>query len=99
MENLKECEYALEEEPDVIMLDNMTPDIIEQAVGLRREKGLEEKVLFEVSGGINIKNIAEYAATGVEIISIGAITSSIQALDFSLEMILKDGKISASYGS
>lgn len=90
VETLKECEYALEELPDVIMLDNMTPEEIKQAVALRKEKGLEKKVLFEVSGGITLDNIKDFAATGVDIISTGSITSSIEPVDFSLEVILKE---------
>ncbi|MFQ5952462.1 MAG: carboxylating nicotinate-nucleotide diphosphorylase [Candidatus Omnitrophota bacterium] len=89
VETLKECESALEEKPDVIMLDNMSPDTVEKAVALRREKGLEGKVLFEVSGGITLENLAEYARTGVDTISAGSITSSPDPIDFSLEIILK----------
>ncbi|MGB2600055.1 MAG: carboxylating nicotinate-nucleotide diphosphorylase [Candidatus Omnitrophota bacterium] len=88
VETLKECEYALEERPDIIMLDNMPPDTVEKAVALRKEKDLEGKVLFEVSGGITLENISEYAHTGAEIISAGSITSSIEPVDFSLEIIL-----------
>jgi nicotinate-nucleotide pyrophosphorylase (carboxylating) len=88
VETLKECEYALDEKPDIIMLDNMPPDTVKKAVALRKEKGLVGKVLFEVSGGINSQNINEYALTGAEIISAGKITSSIEPIDFSLEIIL-----------
>ena len=70
------------------MLDNMSPDAVSKAVALRKEKGLECKVLFEVSGGITLDNILDYARTGVEIISTGSITSSIESVDFSLEVIL-----------
>ena len=89
VETLKECEYALEEKPDVIMLDNMTPDTVKKAVSLRKEKGLEGRVLFEVSGGITLDNIKDYASTGAEIISSGSITGAIEPLDFSLEIIVK----------
>lgn len=90
VETLKECENALEEGPDVIMLDNMPRETIKQAVALRKEKGLDKKVLFEVSGGITLDNIKEYASTGVDIISSGSITSSVDPIDFSLEVIIKD---------
>ncbi|MDP8258092.1 MAG: carboxylating nicotinate-nucleotide diphosphorylase [Candidatus Aadella gelida] len=89
VENIKECEYALEHEPDVIMLDNMTPEAIRKAVIIRKEKGLEGKVVFEVSGGIGPDNIKSYAATGVEIISTGAITGAINPIDFSLETVIR----------
>ncbi len=89
VETLKECEYALEEGPDVILLDNMAPDTIKQAVALRKEKGQDKKVLFEVSGGITLDNIEDYASTGVDIISSGSLTGTIEPLDFSLEIIVK----------
>ena len=89
VETLEECAFALDEKPDVIMLDNMSPETIKKAVALRKEKGLEDKILFEVSGGITLDNAADYAGTGVDIISTGSITSSIDPVDFSLEIILK----------
>lgn len=93
VETLKECEYALSEEPDVIMLDNMNPEMIRKAVEVRKNMQLEAKVEFEVSGGITLDNISEYASTGVDIISTGSITADVDPVDFSLEVILKDGKI------
>lgn len=97
VETLKECECALGERPDVIMLDNMTPKSVKDAVEMRRKKGLEGKVLFEVSGGITLDNVKDYADTGVDIISSGSLTSSVRLVDYSLEVVLKDGKISASH--
>ncbi len=88
VETLKECEYALDEKPDVIMLDNMTPEMVKKAVVLRGTKGLEEKVLLEVSGGITIDNVKRYAETGIDIISVGSITGSPRSIDFSLEVVL-----------
>ena len=72
------------------MLDNMSTETIKQAVALRKEKGLGKKVLFEVSGGITLDNIKEYASTGVDIISSGSITSAVDPIDFSLEVIIKE---------
>ena len=89
VETLEECGFALSEQPDVIMLDNMSPEMVKNAVNLRKEQGLEGKVLFEVSGGITLDNIADYANSDVDIISTGSITSSIDPVDFSLEIILK----------
>ncbi|MEA3489551.1 MAG: carboxylating nicotinate-nucleotide diphosphorylase [Candidatus Omnitrophota bacterium] len=88
VETLKECEYALDERPEVIMLDNMSPENVKEAVRMRKEKGLEKEVLFEVSGGVTMDNVRDYAQTGVEIISTGSITDFIRPLDFSLEVIL-----------
>ena len=90
VENLKECEYALEEKPDVIMLDNMSPEAVIEAVKLRNKMGLKGKVLFEVSGGITLDNINDYAGTAVDIISSGSLTGSVMSLDFSLEIVLKN---------
>ena len=66
---------------DVILLDNMTPAKIREAIALGKNK-----VKFEASGGVTLKNIRQIAATGVDYISIGAITHSARAIDFSLEM-------------
>lgn len=88
VETLKECEYALDEKPDVIMLDNMPPEAVKKAVVLRKNKCLEEKVLLEVSGGITIDNVRSYAETGIDIISVGSITGSPCSIDFSLEVII-----------
>ncbi len=87
VETLEECGWALEGKPDVIMLDNMSPGMIAEAVALRKDRGLEEKVLFEVSGGITKDNIRDYASTGADIISTGSITASIKPIDFSLEIV------------
>lgn len=97
VETLKECECALQEKPDVIMLDNMSPKSVAEAVELRKKMGLECKVLFEVSGGITLDNIRGYAETGIDIISSGSLTSSVSPVDYSLEVVLKDGKISARH--
>src|SRR4029077_19729269 len=66
---------------DVILLDNMKPAQIREAVALGKKK-----VKFEASGGITLKNIGQVAATGVDYISIGALTHSARAIDLSLEM-------------
>ena len=66
---------------DFILLDNMKPAQIREAVALGKNK-----VKFEASGGITLKNIRQIAATGVDYISIGALTHSVRAIDLSLEM-------------
>jgi nicotinate-nucleotide pyrophosphorylase (carboxylating) len=71
---------------DVIMLDNFSPKHVEKAVALLKDKKLREHVLLEVSGGINERNLLEFASKGVDIISIGMITNSAKALDISLEI-------------
>jgi nicotinate-nucleotide pyrophosphorylase (carboxylating) len=66
---------------DVILLDNMKPAQIREAIALGKDK-----VKFEASGGVTLKNIRQIAATGVDYISIGALTHSPRAIDFSLEL-------------
>ena len=66
---------------DVILLDNMTPAQIREAVALRKDK-----IEFEASGAITLKNVRRIAATGVDYISIGSLTHSPRAIDISLEM-------------
>jgi nicotinate-nucleotide pyrophosphorylase (carboxylating) len=89
VETLKECECALDAKPEVIMLDNMPPEMISEAVVIRNKKGLSGKVLFEVSGGITLDNVKKYALSGVDIISTGSITGEVKPVDFSLEIIFK----------
>jgi nicotinate-nucleotide pyrophosphorylase (carboxylating) len=66
---------------DVILLDNMTPAQMREAVALKRNN-----IKFEASGGITLKNVRRAAATGVDYISIGALTNSARAIDLALEM-------------
>ena len=66
---------------NVILLDNMKPAQIREALALGKNK-----VKFEASGGVTLKNIRQIAATGVDYISIGALTHSARAIDLSLEM-------------
>jgi nicotinate-nucleotide pyrophosphorylase (carboxylating) len=66
---------------DVILLDNMVPAQIREALALRRNN-----IKFEASGGITLKNVRRIAATGVDYISIGALTNGARAIDLGLEM-------------
>jgi nicotinate-nucleotide pyrophosphorylase (carboxylating) len=83
VDTLDELEEGLKTKAHVILLDNMTPIQTKRAVLMRNK--LKSNVLLESSGGINLKNVRQYAATGVDRISIGALTHSRQALDISLE--------------
>jgi nicotinate-nucleotide pyrophosphorylase (carboxylating) len=67
---------------DVILLDNMRPAEMAEAVRLG-----EGRIQFEASGGVSLESIAEIAATGVDFISVGALTHSAPAVDFSLELM------------
>jgi nicotinate-nucleotide pyrophosphorylase (carboxylating) len=66
---------------DVILLDNMAPAQIREAVALRKGD-----IKFEASGGITLKNVKRVAATGVDYISIGGLTNAARAIDIGLEM-------------
>jgi nicotinate-nucleotide pyrophosphorylase (carboxylating) len=67
---------------DVILLDNMSPDQLRACVSLRRP-GLK----FEASGGVSLATIPQIAGTGVDYISVGQLTHSARAIDFSLELL------------
>jgi nicotinate-nucleotide pyrophosphorylase (carboxylating) len=71
---------------DIIMLDNFTPQQIEDAVRSLKNEQKYEQVLIEVSGGITPTNILRCASKGIDIISLGRLTKSPEALDLSLEV-------------
>src|SRR5690348_11210561 len=71
---------------DIVLLDNMTTKEVERSVSLLRAKGLRDRIVVEASGGIRKENLASYAKTGVDVISVGAITNSAPAIDMSLEI-------------
>ncbi len=79
--NLDELNQALEAGVDVIMLDNMSPELMKQAVDITAGKAL-----LEASGGITDETLREIAETGVDIISMGALTHSVKAFDISLKI-------------
>jgi nicotinate-nucleotide pyrophosphorylase (carboxylating) len=78
---------AAEEGADIVMLDNFSPKQVEEAVGAFKKAGFFGKVLLEVSGGITEQNLLEYASAQVDIISMGALTHSVKAVDVSLEIV------------
>ncbi len=82
VETLEQIDQALDGEADVLLLDNMSPPLVREAVGL-----IKGRAQTEVSGGITIENVREYAATGVDSISIGALTHSAPAVDISLDVL------------
>ena len=71
---------------NIIMLDNFTPEQVAAALKALEDGGLRGRVKVEASGRINEENVALYARTGVDMISSGAITSSVRGMDFSLEV-------------
>ncbi|MFA5094927.1 MAG: nicotinate-nucleotide diphosphorylase (carboxylating), partial [Candidatus Omnitrophota bacterium] len=85
VQDLTQFKRVLEMGPDIIMLDNMTLKEIKQAVKLRDNGYFEVKL--EISGGVNLRNIRKFASSGVDLVSIGALTHSAKAIDFSLEIV------------
>jgi nicotinate-nucleotide pyrophosphorylase len=71
---------------DIVMLDNFSPDKVEEVIVELKNLSLRQKCKIEVSGGINLTNIAQFAKARPDIISIGSITHSAKAGDFSLEV-------------
>lgn len=81
VEQPEEARKAANAGADIVLLDNMQPVEIEQAL-----ERLPDDVLTEASGGITVDKVPEYAATGVDIISLGQLTHSAPALDFSFQL-------------
>ncbi len=72
---------------DIIMFDNFNPKQVKDAVKSLKKEGFFGKVLLEASGGINEENLLDFAKAEVDLISMGALTHSVKALDISLEII------------
>jgi len=90
VKNLREFKEALKLKPDIIMLDNMSVGVIRRAVRIRNKPTTNDQRLttkLEASGNITLKNIRQVAATGVEMISVGNLTRSLESSDISLEVL------------
>ena len=85
VENLDELQQALDAKADIIMLDNFEYDSMIQAV-----KQTNHQALLEISGNVNIDTIGRFASTGVDYISVGALTKNVRALDLSMRFVKKD---------
>jgi nicotinate-nucleotide pyrophosphorylase (carboxylating) len=83
--SLEELEQVLEHGAEAVLLDNMTPEQVRQAVELVRKSS--RPVPLEASGGITLENIRAYAETGVDFISVGALTHSVPAVDLSMRIM------------
>jgi len=78
----EELREALDEGAEAILLDNMTPETVAEAVRITANRAL-----LEVSGGINLDTVRSYAMTGVDLISVGALTHSAPSIDLALELL------------
>ncbi len=82
--SLEEFDLALEHGAEAVLLDNMTPEQVREAV--ERVSKLERRVPLEASGGITLENVRAYAEAGVSFISVGALTHSAAAVDLSMRL-------------
>jgi nicotinate-nucleotide pyrophosphorylase (carboxylating) len=80
---MEEVRQALEGRADVILLDNMTPSQVKEAVAL-----IQGRALVEVSGGITLERASEMAPAGADYLSIGTLTHSAPAADLSMDIVL-----------
>ena len=83
VDSLEQLQSVLPAQPDIVLLDNMSPDQLRRAVAIRDET--RSLTQLEASGGIRLETVAEVARTGVERISVGALTHSATALDVALD--------------
>jgi len=86
VESVEDMLLAVENGADIIMFDNMPPSKIAKGIELLKKIGLRARVLLEASGGITLDDIEEYAASGVDVISLGAITRNARWIDLSLDI-------------
>jgi nicotinate-nucleotide pyrophosphorylase (carboxylating) len=82
--SLEELDAVLERGAEAVLLDNMPPEQVRQAV--ERVRQLGRHLPLEASGGITLENVRTYAETGVNFISVGALTHSVQAVDLSMRI-------------
>jgi nicotinate-nucleotide pyrophosphorylase (carboxylating) len=85
--NMKEVVAAISAGADIVMLDNFAPRQAAAAIKQISKMGLRKKVKIEISGGVNARNIRQYAKAKPDFISLGYITHSPKAADFSLEVM------------
>lgn len=79
---------AIKSGADIIMLDNFSPQQAQETISYLKKSDLRKKILVEISGGVNLSNIKEYAYALPDMISVGSLTHSSKSVDFSMEMEL-----------
>lgn len=72
---------------DIVMLDNFSVEGVRAAIEALKRAGLRDRVVVEVSGGVTLENLEEYAKAGVDVVSMGWLTHSAKAIDLSLEVV------------
>ncbi|MDR2641941.1 MAG: carboxylating nicotinate-nucleotide diphosphorylase [Planctomycetaceae bacterium] len=83
VDNLDQLSQVLAVEPDIVLLDNMPPEVLCQAVAMRNKAGV--KVELEASGGVRLATVKAVAESGVERVSVGALTHSATSIDIGLD--------------
>lgn len=86
VEDMASAIHAAEMGADIIMFDNMAADEIEKTIKTLADRGIRDGIILEASGGISLENIGDYARTGIDVISLGALTHSSRWLDISLRI-------------
>ena len=84
--DMKSAVEAINSGADIIMLDNFSPQRAKKTISYLKKAGLRKKILIEISGGVNLVNIKEYAYALPDMISVGSLTHSSKSIDFSMEM-------------
>lgn len=85
VENFDQLDEALKANADGFLLDNMSPETVRKAVEIIRNSKRGKELFIEASGGITEKSLLEYVKTGIDAVSIGAITHSVKSADMHLE--------------
>ena len=83
IDHLEQLDTALQAGPNVILLDNMKPEGLREAVA--RRNAIAPAIQLEASGGVNLTTVRELAASGIDRISVGELTHSAPALDIALD--------------
>ena len=86
VESYDQMLIAAELGADIIMFDNMKPSEIKRAIEVLIEEGIRKRLILEASGGINLENVMDYAATGVDVISLGFLTKNARWIDLKMEI-------------
>lgn len=89
VESLEQLHEALSARPDIVMLDNMKPELMREAVVHIKKQA--PHIVIEASGSVSLETIRGIAETGVDVISVGRLTYSVQALDISLDLNERKG--------
>lgn len=84
--NTRQSIEAIKSGADIIMLDNFSPKEAHRTISYLRRSGLRGKIQVEISGGVNLSNIKDYASALPDMISVGSLTHSSKSIDFSMEI-------------